>query len=197
MGSPEDEQLIEEVLSGDTEAFGLIVRKYEKAIFNLMYRTTGSTDESADLSQEVFLKAYDKLETYTPRKKKFYSWLYTVALNVARDHLRRQRKNPEQSDNGLEACLDYGVNAFSIGNPERVVEVQSMVVAMSTLSISHREALILRYREGYSIREIAGTLGISVSGAKMRIHRGLEEIRLFFKRIKDEEAQGLFEIRSR
>lgn len=172
----DDEQLICEVLNGDPEAFGFLVKKYEKPIFNLMFRATGSVEDAADLAQDAFLKAYDKIDTYTPGRK-FYSWLYTIAFNVARDFLRKGNRMPESIHHLPDRVLE-SENAFQCPpEAERNAEIQSLFKALSSLPIDYREALVLRFREDMSIKDVARILGLSTSGVKMRIHRGLEKLR--------------------
>lgn len=162
--------MVAAVLTGDVNAFGGLVRKYEKPIFNLMYRTTGSQDAAADLTQDAFLKAYDKIHTYRPGRK-FYSWLYALAMNTARDHLRRNRRQPQIADGDPE-MTDRSTGAAA-SNGE---DVQSLFQIMHMISINDREAVLMRFREGLKMKEIAERLNLSVSGAKMRVQRGLAKL---------------------
>jgi RNA polymerase sigma-70 factor (ECF subfamily) len=145
------------------------VRKYEKPIFNLMYRSTGSPDAAADLTQDAFLKAFDKLHTYRPGRK-FYSWLFALAVNTARDHLRRDRRQPVMTDHNPEMALADGA-------PDNRDDVQCLLEIMRTLPAHDREAVLMRFREGLKMREIAERLDLSISGAKMRVQRGLAKLR--------------------
>lgn len=176
MLTAEDDRIVEAVLSGDAEAFGDIVRKYEKPIFNLMYRATGSRDEAADLTQEAFLRAYDKIHTYRLGRR-FYSWLYSLSMNIARDHLRRRHRRLETADHGLENTAQItGSDANVAAQADHAANVESLHQLLRTLSINEREAVLLRFREGLKMKEIAERLGLSVSGAKMRVHRGIEKL---------------------
>lgn len=161
--------MVEAALMGNTNAFGGLVRKYEKPIFNLMYRTTGSPEAAADLTQDAFLKAFDKLHTYRPGRK-FYSWLFALAVNTARDHLRRDRRQPDVTDHDPEI-------APAGEAPDITDDFQSLLEIMRTLPVQDREAVLMRFREGLKMKEIAERLGLSVSGAKMRVRRGLAKLR--------------------
>jgi RNA polymerase sigma-70 factor (ECF subfamily) len=171
----EEAQIIASVLDGEVNAFEPLVTKYEKPIFNLMYRATGSFDEAADLTQEAFLKAYDKLYQFQ-KDRSFFSWFYALALNIGRDHLRckmRSRpwdcENPEYADENEEAGSE---------DSRLSEDYQSLVEALEKLPVDYREAIVLRYREGRTMKEIAEILNLSTSGAKMRVCRGLEKLRI-------------------
>ncbi len=168
--------MVKAVRMGDTQAFEGIVRKYEKPIFNLMYRATGSRDDAADLTQDAFLRAYDKIHTFRFGRK-FYSWLYTLAMNVARDHLRKRCRLPAATDqdpeNTAQGALDEALTANGV---ERSVEIQRLFSLLRALPLKDREAVLLRFRNGLAMKEIANRLGLSVSGAKMRVHRGVAKL---------------------
>jgi len=170
MVTAEDDRLVEAVLTGDVEAFGGIVRRYEKPIFNLMYRATGTQDDAADLTQEAFLKAYDRIHTFRPGRR-FYSWLYTLSINVARDYLRKRQRQPETTDLDPETMVQ-----MTSVDSNAALETKDLFDMLRHLPINDREALLLRFREGLQMKEIAEHLGLSVSGAKMRVQRGLQKL---------------------
>ena len=91
MNITEDDAIIEKVLSGNVNAYGLIVKKYQQPIYNLMLRTVRSEDKAADLAQETFIRAYEKLDLFRPGNK-FFSWLYSIGMNLARDSIRKNNK---------------------------------------------------------------------------------------------------------
>lgn len=176
MLTAEDDRIVEAVLRGDAEAFGGIVRKYEKPIFNLMYRATGSRDEAADLTQDAFLRAYDKIYTYRLGRR-FYSWLYSLSMNIARDHLRKRHRRLETADHDPENTAQMtGSDANVSAQADHSANVESLHQILRVLSINEREAVLLRFRDGLKMKEIAEYLGLSVSGAKMRVHRGIEKL---------------------
>src|SRR4030042_6650971 len=82
-----DQQVITAVLTGNVDAYRHLVLRYEKPIFNLMYRMTGSRDDALDLAQETFIKAYEKLERFKTGSR-FFPWLYTIGLNHGRSFIR-------------------------------------------------------------------------------------------------------------
>lgn len=86
--SETDEEIIEEVLAGNTQIFEVLVNRYERPVYNLMYRYSNNVEEAADLTQDVFLSVFRNLGTFK-QGKGFFSWMYTIALNRARDWARK------------------------------------------------------------------------------------------------------------
>lgn len=176
MKTYDDGKIVIEVLEGNRNAFGILVRRYQKQVFTLMNRFADSPSEAADLTQEAFLRAYNKLETFHPGKK-FFVWLYTLSLNLARDYSRKSKKAEkiiENIDDGQGVTPDQERRLIQKG------EIMALLESLYRLPEDFREALILRYREDLSMKDIARILNLSVSGAKMRIHRGLIKLRELF-----------------
>jgi RNA polymerase sigma-70 factor (ECF subfamily) len=168
-----EETLVHEILSGDVNSYAPLVKRYQKPIYNLMLRMTGSEQDAVDLTQEAFVKAYEKLEKFNPSAP-FFPWLYTMGLNLARDFLRRARRSPidsYESENSFFVAIDQDDR---IGDR---IDGQDVMEGLQTLPVDYREALLLRFHEGLSVSEVAAALGLSLSAAKMRIHRGLLKLR--------------------
>ncbi len=173
MHHDQEQRVIAAVLDGDAEAYGFIVRRYERPIYNLMRRMTGSEEDALDLSQEAFVKAYQKLEQFK-RGSRFFPWLYSIGMNTARDFLRKRRP-----DYSYDEAMDSGSPADSDTEAEALqqLDLQRVAGAMEQLPVEMREALLLRYREELSFEELSQALDVSLSGAKMRVHRGLARLR--------------------
>jgi RNA polymerase sigma-70 factor (ECF subfamily) len=168
-----EETLVYEILSGDVDSYALLVKRYQKPIYNLMLRMTGSEQDALDLTQETLVRAYEKLEKFDPSAP-FFPWLYTMGLNLARDFLRRAKRSPIESydpENGFSTETDQDDRLLDH------IDAQQVLEGLQTLPLEHREALLLRFHEGLSLSEIAYALGLSVSAAKMRVHRGLLKLR--------------------
>jgi RNA polymerase sigma-70 factor (ECF subfamily) len=177
MDQLDDRQCICAVLNGEVNAYSAIVKRYEKQIYNLMYRMTGSTADALDLSQEAFIKAYGQLHRFQ-QDRKFFPWLYTIAMNLAKNLLRSNKSGMQR------ACMDELEGCSNLDYPQQQEEAMCtrldhklLYGAMLRLPQDYREAIILRYQEGLSMEDIAGALQISLSGAKMRVHRGLGRLR--------------------
>ncbi len=176
MKLPEDNQIIIAVLNGDVNAYGQIVRKYQKPIYNLMYRATRSEQLSMEMAQETFTRAYEKLERFDPGRS-FFSWLYAIGANLARDHLRKAGRELLFSEAEIDGnqLTDSGPNQAA--HLEHKIEISQVMQLLEKLPLDYREALILRYREDLPMEEVGKALSISTSGAKMRVHRALKSLR--------------------
>ncbi len=176
MSVPEDSRIVGEVLNGDVNAYALLVKKYQRPIYNLMYRATGSKELSMDMTQETLVRAYEKLERFDPARS-FFSWLYAIGMNLARDYLRKAGREahlferPFDEINTADGSTDLEIRL------ECKLEMSRVLKVMEKLPLDYREALILRFQKELSMKDLAGALSISVSGAKMRVHRGLKELR--------------------
>ena len=181
MDGNDEQNCIDRVLLGEVNAFRILVERYQKPIFNLMYRMAGSSDRAADLTQETFIRAYQRLERFHPGKR-FFPWLYSIGLNLARDFARKNRYNPEVGSSlNPESFSDCNSPGDQHDRMCESLEFLRLEKALDELPVIYREALILRYHEESSMRDIAAALNLSVSAAKMRVHRGLDMLREQYK----------------
>jgi len=182
MGGNDEQNCIDRVLRGEVNAFGTLVERYQKPIFNLMYRMAGSSDKAADLTQETFIRAYQKLERFHPGKR-FFPWLYSIGLNLARDSARKKKTWNPESVSTLNPELFSSCNSPGDQHDRMCesLEFLRLEKALDELPVIYREALILRYHDECSMRDIAAALNVSVSAAKMRVHRGLDMLREQYK----------------
>ena len=176
MDSSDDQQVITAVMNGNVNAYSILVQQYQKPIFNLMYRVTGSYEDAKDLAQETFIKAYEKLDHFRTGAR-FFPWLYTIGYNHARNFVQRSKPFRQSSSEDFEnnSGLDYPSQ-----HEESVLAQMDFLriyQVLEQLPVDYREAVILHYHEGLSMEEIATALELSVSGAKMRVHRGIKKLR--------------------
>jgi RNA polymerase sigma-70 factor, ECF subfamily len=182
MEETSDHQAISAVLAGDADAYAVLVRRYQKPVYNLMYRMTGGSHaDSLDLAQETFIKAYEALHRFRVGSR-FFPWLYSIGLNHSKNFLRRSRAHPSVD---IDEC-ELGSGLDHPGQEEEALcarlDYRNLREALGELPVDYREAVVLRYHEDLSMEEIATALGISVSGAKMRVHRGLGKLRELLER---------------
>lgn len=170
----EDRDLIAKARRGHVEAYNLLVSRWEKRIFNYLYRLVKDREDAMDLSQDVFLKAHQnlgKLEDVT----RFGPWLFRIAHNEAYSLLRRNR--PETD---LEAHLEgesWGGSA--LGRRMLPVEVSLAVErALERLSEDQREAVVLKIYQGFKFEEMADILGCPVSTIKSRLYTAMENLKI-------------------
>jgi len=181
----DDQTIVARVVDGDRDAFGMLVSKYQVPIYNLMLRSVSSAEDADELAQEVFLKAFSRIGTYQPSRTKFFSWLYAIGMNTARDHLRKRQR--QQTAGPVDPFEDPGVSGevAATDDPEQPwADMQTLRQVLAMLPINQRETLILKYRYGMTMQEIADVFNISASAVKMRIQRGLANLR---NRLADED----------
>ncbi len=170
-------QIVAQVLKGDRQAYALLVEEYKSPIYNLAYRMTGNPEDAADLAQETFVRAFQHLQRFDPDKI-FFTWLYTISLNIIRNHLRKKRDVAAEFEPG-RAHLTGPIGDRE--NPEQLfIRNQQTTVldaCLQKLPVDLREAIILRFYSELSFEEVAAISGASVSAVKMRVYRGLEKLK--------------------
>lgn len=160
-----DKDLVERVLDGDSEAFNLLVRQWEKPIYNFILRMLNGRDEAMDLCQEVFMKAYRELWTLKDRDR-FSSWLYRIAHNTCYSRLRK--------DIGRTFVpLDPDSHSVSVSMESRL----AVEKALDQLPEDQREAVILKVYQNLKFEEIAQIQDAPVSTVKSRLYMGFEKLR--------------------
>lgn len=183
-------EIIRRVLAGDREAFADLVDAYKGPVFRLAFRMTGSVRDADDLGQEIFLRAFQSLARFR-QGERFFPWLYTVALNVIRTHLRKCKAVPENGcAKGVPEVEDpRGDPADAAASRERSRRIQGYLLRLPP---PVREILVLRFYEGMGFDDIAGLTGNTLSGAKMKAYRGLEKIRVMMEEdgFLDDDSRG-------
>lgn len=176
MGELSDEELVTLVLKGKTEMYAQLVERYQRQIFNLMYRYCRADADAADLTQDIFLRAYAKLKTYR-FSGSFFSWIYAMAVHLATDWSRQQtvRRKKLQLLSVMPVKTENS-DKFA-GQLEQQEELSQLEHALTKLPDMTREILFLRYKDECSIREVADIFSCSESAAKMRILRGIQKLR--------------------
>lgn len=177
----EEKELIQRAQRGDADAFEVLVRQNEKAVYNFCLRMCGSREDAFDLSQEAFIKAYRGLKSFKGESS-FSTWLYRLTSNVCIDFLRK-RKNEKtvplftENDEGEEServIPDPGPTPHERAeNSELRRDIQNTLLRLST---EHRQAIVLREINGLTYEEIARTLDISIGTVKSRISRARSEM---------------------
>jgi RNA polymerase sigma-70 factor (ECF subfamily) len=164
----EDPDLIARTKRGKVEAYNILVSRWEKRVFNYLLRLVGNREDAMDLSQEVFLKAYQSLGKLQDPAR-FGPWLFRIAHNEAFSHLRRKRPEVELSSEA----------AGSIPRPrlEPIELTLAVQRAMGWLSDDQREAIVLKIYQGFKFEEMAEVLSCPVSTVKSRVYSALDILR--------------------
>ncbi len=176
-----DQQLVERVQAGDKRAFDLLVLKYQHKIISLVGRYVRDQHEAMDVSQEAFIKAYRALKNFRGDSQ-FYTWLYRIAINTAKNYLVAKGRRPPDQDVDVDEQADYGfAEAMTdAATPENLLardELQEKVFAtLESLPDDLKTALSLREFEGLSYEPIAEIMYCPVGTVRSRIFRAREAI---------------------
>jgi RNA polymerase sigma-70 factor (ECF subfamily) len=175
-----DDELVARSVSGDVDSFNQLILRWERPIYALAYRVIGREEEARDVSQEAFLRAYRALPGFKGQAK-FSSWLYRITLNLCRDWIRKQRRQPvSQFPEGadIDELTASGGPVESIEDLVARRELSAVVEeAMSHLPEEQRTAIILKEYHGMTFQEIADLQGCPLSTVKTRLYQGLSVLR--------------------
>ena len=174
-----DAELMGRVRSGDPEAFAPLVKRYQRRVFGYLLGQVGEPEAAAELAQETFVRAFRSASRYR-ESGRFEGWLFRIAGNLARSEVRcRMRRGPHasaESDEIRETLRDESGPSPDDAAYRREIR-NALRQALPRLPESFRQAVVLRYVEGWSYHEIAELLGIETGTAKSRAHRGLKRLR--------------------
>ncbi len=183
MGDREvDQQLVERAQRGDKHAFELLVAKYQRRLGRLISRFVRNSSEAEDVTQEAFIKAYRALPAFRGESA-FYTWLYRIGINTAKNHLLAQgRRAPTSTPFDSEEAEDFEDAALlhEVATPENEL-MSKQVVAVVNESLQQlpedlRTALTLREIEGLSYEEIAAVMNCPIGTVRSRIFRAREVV---------------------
>jgi RNA polymerase sigma-70 factor (ECF subfamily) len=164
----DDKEIVRRIRGGDAEALRLLVERYQERIFALIYGIVRDAHEVEDVAQEVFLKVYTRIDAFDGRSQ-FYTWLYRVAVNAAKDHVKKRVRRPAVALDEADALPGAAEGpAAEAARNETALLVRA---AIDALPVRYREVLALRELEGLSYDEIAAVLGISIGTVESRLHR--------------------------
>lgn len=171
-----EEELVETLVTGDIAAFEVILTRYEKAIWNHLRRLTGSTEDATDLTQETFIKLYQKRHLVDPAGN-FKNWLYRVATNTAYDAMRKKHHiievpidNSDESPETIPPELAYSIT-------EEKILSHDIEQALSKITPHYRNILLLYYREGFGYEELSVLLEIPLNTVKTHLRRAKQSLR--------------------
>lgn len=176
-----DQQLIRRVQQGDKKAFDLLVLKYQHRIINLVSRFVRDPNDALDVAQEAFLKAYRALPSFRGDST-FYTWMYRIAINTAKNYLVVQSRRPVEREQDLaeseQIALESALN--DIATPEHMLltdEIGTTILkAIENLPEDLSTAITLREVEGLSYEEIATVMACPIGTVRSRIFRAREAI---------------------
>ncbi|MGH9575807.1 MAG: RNA polymerase sigma factor [Terriglobales bacterium] len=185
--------LVRRCVAGDAEAWESFVRQYQRRVYNLCYRFSGSASDAEDLTQDVFIKMYRSLQAYDVERGSLITWMTTLTRNMLVDHFRRTRQ--DRITDSLDASQSAEEEGPTLADrledqrrpPDQGVEAretrEQVHQALQKLSPDLREAVILRDIQDMDYREIAQTLRVPEGTVKSRINRGRTELARLLQRI--------------
>jgi len=185
-----DQALVEQVQRGEKQAFDVLVLKYQNKIIQLVNRYVHDSDEARDVAQEAFIKAYRAIGRFRGDSA-FYTWLYRIAINTAKNYLVASGRRPPRSDIDAQDAEQYegatGLKEYA--TPERLLlkdEIQEAIAtAIDELPDDLRTAITLRELEGLSYEEIAQTMDCPIGTVRSRIFRARDAIDTRLKPLLD------------
>ena len=176
-----DAVLVREARAGHPDAFNALVRRWERKVYSFLVYLTGRPEDAFDMCQEVFLSGYRHLGQLKDPAK-FPQWLFRIARNTARSHARGERDG-QTSLTEFDGFEDSsGFKAGEAGNWGRGEAKILVEKALAQLPVEQREAIVLKFYQGFKLTEIAEIQGCPLSTAKTRVYSGFEQLRKFIER---------------
>jgi len=189
-GSHDDKSLIEACRAGNTEAFGVLVTRYQDRLYPTIFRLTGCADEARDLLQDAFLRAFEKLDRFQGESS-FYTWIYRIAVNLALSGRRRRRPvlRLSREPGGVPIDPPYDSAESDPSAPLQRAERDRMIQdALNALAPDHRAVVVMKEFDGLQYEEIGAMLEIPIGTVRSRLHRARCELRDRLKSLVDEDA---------
>jgi RNA polymerase sigma-70 factor (ECF subfamily) len=168
------EQLVRQAQRGDARAFSALIARYERSVLAVAYAAVGDSDRAADAAQEAFLRAWRKLEMLK-EPQCFGNWLLGIARNVALDAGRKLRRQPAEP----LADQDVPTKADPLKAMHQREQSDRIAAALQQLDDLSRSAIVLRYYENLSSREIGQLIGLSPAAVDMRLMRARQQLKQF------------------
>lgn len=189
IGRDDDLFLVEACCAGETEAFGILVRRYQDRLYPTLLRLSGCAEDAHDLLQDAFLRAYQKLGHFHGDSS-FFTWVYRIAVNLALSD-RRRRKGPRRLGDVSKGeafdppdLSDASDPSLPLERAERDDQIQR---ALNALAADHRAVVVLKDLDGLRYEEIASILGVPVGTVRSRLHRARSELRERLRGIIEEQ----------
>lgn len=179
-----DDMLVDEIKNGNTASYDELMQKHQSHVYHIAYSFTRSSDDAMDLLQTVFLKAYENMKKFR-RESQFKTWLMRITYNEGQNLIRKNKKKvlleELDSPNIVSAGLSPSQEDEYLASENKAL----LLRCLYELNTKYRLAVVMRYFENYSIREIANTLSCSEGVVKNMLFRSLQKLRSKLKPIYD------------
>ncbi len=183
-----DKEAIKQVLTGDRDAYRILMDRHFQFVFRVAFRITGNQSDAEDVAQEAFLKAYHKLDTFR-QDATFTTWINRIAMNIAINLMERRNRDLTHHASGIAEDSNFARDTRQDtrqvpdhkAGPERLLLDRETITirqaAMSTLTPMERTAFTLRHMEDFGIPQIADALNIPANSAKQAVFRAVAKLR--------------------
>ncbi len=175
------EVIVERALTGDAEAFGEIVRRWERRIFALAYGMLGREEDARDATQETFIAAFRNLRGFRGEAK-VSSWLHRIAVNQC---ISRQRRSKVRSESALEDEITTPVRSSPVHVAEGRQETLAVRRAINSLPVELRQVVVMKEFEELTFREIADALDLPLSTVKSRLYTAMKQLQMRLQKFED------------
>ena len=186
-----DEMIVERALTGDADAFGEIVRRWERRIFALAYGMLGREEDARDATQETFLAAFRSLRGFRGEAK-VSSWLHRIAVNQC---ITRQRRAKVRNESALEEEQEKNAGHFALPSsrsPMRILEgretTEAVRRAVNSLPVELRQVIVMKEFEELTFREIADALELPLSTVKSRLYTAMKQLQMRLRKFDNQAA---------
>ena len=186
-GASDEDLMLRVQRRRDEEAFNGLFARFRVPITSYLYRLVGNRSEAESLAQESFLRILEKAEHYQ-HPKRFSTWFYTIARNLATDFLKKKRAVVPDDFSGLSDAIVAASMPEADDATARRQELDELVAALQALPLVYREVVVLRGLQELSYREIAAIVGCPESTARSRMDYGLDFLRKHFQRLDGGKA---------
>ena len=192
----EDLPLVQLAQGGDTQAFDQLVTKYSQKLYGLVYHMTSNKDDTHDVLQDVFAKAYRSVSKFRG-KSTFYTWIYSIAVNMTLNFLKKRKRRAASSFDDIDTGIQNDpafVDATHMSNPRRQINIHELQKklneAMMLLSEDHRAVVTMFDIQGLAHAEIGKVLGVSVGTVRSRLFYAHQQLRGYLSEFQGSERDS-------
>jgi RNA polymerase sigma-70 factor (ECF subfamily) len=176
-----DSELVRQIQSGDDAGFDELMRRYKRPVMNFAFRMLGNAEDAEDIAQDIFVRVYQKLNTYRTETK-FSTWLFAMARNAAIDRMRWRARHPTKSIESTPEIAMVSGTTEAVGAREIGGQIAA---AVARLPEDQRTALVLCEYRGMSYAEIAGVMRCSQKSVESRLYRAKQTLREALRHLLD------------
>jgi RNA polymerase sigma-70 factor (ECF subfamily) len=189
----DDRELVHACRAGKTEAFGVLITRYQTRLFPTLHRLLGSVEDAEDILQDTFVRAYEKLDQFQGDSS-FYTWIYRIAVNLALSGHRKRRVRSllrivhQRIDDGGAQPVDTSLESDPSFPLERAETEKLVQDALNHLGPEHRAVIVLKDFDGRRYEEISSILEVPIGTVRSRLHRARWELRDRLRSLITDEA---------